>query len=117
MLLGTNVQPVVLNLINYMRTSDNIVIPGCFNFTGETDFTARTRLVIRIEYRGAKIPDSTGLKKLAGKVRTAELARPKIEMTEIKLEKERKEDEKEEESNSEYDGDSEFIDDLKNEQQ
>jgi hypothetical protein len=119
LLLGTSQQPVVLNMINYMRTSDPIVIPGCFNFTAETDFTARTRIVMRIEYRGSKIPDSTGLKKLTEKVEKSELSRPKIIFKEIKIEKAQQDDKKEEvkdeeddDSGSEYEGDSEFIDDL-----
>jgi hypothetical protein len=74
---------VVLNLINYIRTSDNIVIPGCFLFDSETDFTARVRIVMRIEYRGSKVPNSTGLTRLAEMQRHSELTRPKIERKEI----------------------------------
>jgi hypothetical protein len=121
LLLGTNNSPVVVNLMNYMRTSDNIVVPGCFNFDSEQDFTSRVRIVMRIEYRGSKVPDSTGLTKLLDVVRNTEQLRPKIERKEIKnnniREDEPKEDEKEEEeSDSEYEGDSEFIESLKSEE-
>jgi len=110
LLLGSTNEPVVLNLINYMRTSDKIVIPGCFNFESENDFTARTRIAMRIEYRGSKVPDSTGLKVLTELVEKKEVLRQKSERKEIKLDKKEEED-----SGSEYEGDSDFIKDLASE--
>jgi hypothetical protein len=107
MLLGTTDSPVVINLRNYMRTSDPIVLPGVFNFEGDTAFTARVRVVIRMEYRGSKVPDSTGLTALAEKVKKAELARPKIQKAEIKLNKEEIITEAVE--NEESEGDEHFL--------
>jgi hypothetical protein len=112
LLLGTTNSPVVINMMNYLRTSDPIVIPGCFNFDGETDFTARVRIVMRIEYRGSKVPDSTGLTKLLNVVWKTEQLRPKIERKEIKNELDREDEpkvEEEDDSGSEYEGDSEFL--------
>jgi hypothetical protein len=120
LILGTNNEPVVLNMINYMRTSDKIVIPGCFNFDSEQDFTARTRIVMRIEYRGSKVPDSTGLSQLTELVKKTELLRPKsrkeIKIGKNKEEEDKKEEEEEEEEGSEYEGDSDFIEDLASQQ-
>lgn len=110
LLLGTTNSPVVLNLMNYIRTSDPVVIPGCFVFDGESAFTARTRVVMRVEYRGSKVPDSTGLSNLAGKLRTAELQRQNKKREEIKIEGNNKiEESKVEVSEDEDSGESEFL--------
>jgi len=105
-------------MVNYMRTSDHIVLPGCFNFDSQNDFTARAKIIMRIEYRGSKVPNSTGLTNLKELVEKSELLRPKVERREIKIgetgpiskEECAKEDDEE---NSEYEGDAEFIDSLK----
>jgi len=66
LLLGTNLNPVVINLRNYMRTTDDILIPGCINFKTNNAITSSLaiyRVVFRVEYRGAKLPDSEALHK------------------------------------------------------
>jgi hypothetical protein len=108
LLLGTTNKPVVLNMINYMRTSDDIVIPGCFNFDSEQAFTARVKVIMRIEYRGSKIPDSTGLTKLSQQVGKTELPRQIKVRKEIKLVKD-EEDQKNKQEEESEESESEFL--------
>lgn len=126
LLLGDTNSPVVLNLRNYMRTSDSIVIPGAFNFTSEQAFTARIRILMKVEYRGSKVPDSTGLKKLLTMVENYESKRESIKLTEIKKDTENKivetakslvqlksHGEAFDEENSEYEDDDKIIEEFK----
>jgi hypothetical protein len=62
LILGTTQSPVVINLNNYMRTTDNIVIPGSLFFKCDSSNSdTMCRVVVKVEYRGSKLPDSTSL--------------------------------------------------------
>jgi hypothetical protein len=64
LLLGDNTSPIVLNMNNYIRTTDNFVFPGSIYFSSNNDSgSAIFRIIIKVEYRGSKLPDSEGLKK------------------------------------------------------
>jgi hypothetical protein len=83
-------------------------------------FTQSARVLIKIEYRGSKLPTSTTLKALANRFDTAQ--NEKVTEMGVKLGKMNQLEEcykklsledKDEEC-SEYDGDDEFIDEMKN---
>jgi hypothetical protein len=114
----------VVNMMEYIRTYiPATYIPGRIIFDKSVStqtFTQSARVLIKIEYRGSKLPTSTTLKALANRFDTAQ--NEKVTEMGVKLGKMNQLEEcykklsledKDEEC-SEYDGDDEFIEEMKN---
>jgi hypothetical protein len=113
----------IVNMMEYIRTYiPASYIPGRIIFDKSIStqtFAEFARVLIKIEYRGSKLPSSTTLKALATRFETAQ--NDKVNQIGIKLGKMNQLDEcfkklnvdDEKDEGSEYDGDDEFIEDMK----